>query len=204
MFFGKSLELLGMVGFNIFLGMTLTVTFLGGDGNNAPTRLTEATVSNFVKDMTEVALGKNPAPDEKNLALDQYAITTWLMRHVNEDSQFLANVNITQPNGMNRQETLQMNRLDYISQVLKDNKAVKSREADLHVEYVRIDAGGKGASVVFTSMEKARLPIPSENGSYEIPVTGTSYCEQKLVIEDTIIKVSSSSCTSNVSLSENF
>ena len=203
MFFGKSLELLGMVGFNLFLGMTLTVTFLGG-GDNAPTRLTEANVSAFVKDMTEVALGKNPASDEKAVSFDQYAITTWLMRHMDEDSKFQAHINISQPNGLSRQEKLDMNRLDYISQVLKDNKSVKSREANLHVEYVRVDAGGKGASVVFTSMEKARMPVPSENGGYEIPVTGTSYCEQKIVIEDAVIKVSASTCTSNVSLSENF
>ncbi len=193
-----------MVSFNIFLGMTLTVTFLGQNSESAPTRLTEANVSAFVKEMTNVTLGKNPDPEQTGTVLDQYGITTWFMRHLNEDSTFQASINISQPNGLNRQEKLDMNRLDYISQVLKDNKSVKSREATLHVEYVRIDAGGKGASVVFTTMEKARVPVPSENGGYEIPVTGTSYCEQKIVIQDTLIKLSTSNCTSNVSMSENF
>lgn len=196
--FGKSLELLGMAGFNVFLGLTLTVTFLNQNGGKAaPNRLTEERVSMFVTEMTDVALGKNPE-------LDQFAVTTWLMKHLDDDSLFLTNMNIAKPDGNETQEKLEMNRMDYISHVLKDNKAVKNREATLHIEYVKIEEGGKTALVVFTSREKASVPVSSDGHEYEIPISGTSYCEQKITMRDTVIKVSSANCTTNVRMAEGF
>lgn len=198
MFMGKSLELLGMAGFNAFLGLTLTVTFLSQhDGKDGPTRLTEARVSTFVAEMTDVALGKHPD-------LDQYGITTWFMKHLDENSKFSTNMNIAKSDGQESQEKMEMGRMDYISHVLKDNKAVKNREATLHIEYVKIGEGGKSASVVFTSMEKASVPVKRDDQEYEIPITGTSYCEQQLVLQDTTIRVTGVSCTTNVRMTENF
>ena len=197
MFTGKSLELLGMAGFNVFLGLVLTTTFLNQNSDNAPRRLTEASVSGFVTEMTDVALGKKAD-------LDQYGMTTWLMKHLDENISVMTNMNITQPNGETREENLQMGRMDYISHILKDNKAVKDREASLHIEYVNIEQGGKTASVVFTSQEKANVPMVSEGGEYMIPITGTSYCEQTLSLRETTIIVSSANCTMNVSMAGSY
>ena len=194
---GRSLELLGMASFNVFLGLVLTVTFLNQNGNEKPSRLTEARITEFVTEMTHIALGNNPQ-------LDQLGITTWLMDHLEENSSFSNNMNVLQANGQTREEKLEMNRMDYISHVLGEIKTVKSREANLHIEYIKIEESGKGASVIFTSMEKGRIPVVNEDTSYEIPVSGTSYCEQKIILDKKIIKVSNATCTTNVSMTESY
>lgn len=193
----RSLELLGLACFNTFLGLTLTVTFMSQNGGKTPSRLTETSVTNFITEMTDVALGKKPD-------LDQYGITTWFMDHIDDSGKFITTMNISQPTGENKQETLEMNRMDYISYILKDIKTVKTRESTFNVEYVKIDEGGKSASVVFTNMEKASVPISDKDGEYMIPVTGTSYCEQTLALRGSTIKVSNSTCTTNVSMSESY
>ena len=194
---GKSLELLGMASFNVFLGLVLTTTFLNQNSDSSPRRLTEASVTHFVTEMTDVALGKKAD-------LDQYGMTTWLMKHLDENISVTTNMNITDQNGMAREESLQMGRMDYISHILKDNKAVKDRQATLHIEYIKVEEGGQDASVIFTSQEKANVPMASEGGDYVMPISGTAYCEQKLALREAIITVSASHCTMNVSMSESY
>lgn len=194
---GRSLELMGMASFNVFLGLVLTVTFLSQNGSDKPTRLTEDGISTFIQEMADVAQGKRPE-------LDQYGITTWFMDHIEDQSRFTATVNISQPNGTDNQRTLDMDRMNYISHVLQELKMVQERESRLNIEYVKINDDGRTASVVFTSLEKGRMPVADQGTEYTIPVTGMSYCEQKIALRNAVMKVSGGTCTTNITLSESF
>lgn len=193
----RSLELLGLASFNVFLGMILTVTFITQGGQPQSARLTEENVSKFIQEMTNTALGLKPG-------MDQYATTMWFMDHLSETSAFKTNINIAQANGGTREATLEMGRMDYISQILKDQKAVQKRETQVNVEYVKIGENGQDASVIFTSIDKGVIPMTTEAGSYEMPVSGTSYCEHKLGIRNNKIVVSGGTCTTNVNASQSY
>ena len=193
----RSLELLGLVSFNVFLGMILTVTFISQGGQPSSSRLTEENVSKFIHEMTNTALGLKPG-------MDQYTTTMWFMNHLSESSAFKTNMNISQANGSTREATLEMGRMDYISQILKNQKSVQKRESRINVEYVKIDENGRDASVIFTSIDKGVIPMTTEAGSYEMPVSGTSYCEHKLGIRDNRIVVSGGTCTMNVDASQSY
>ncbi len=187
----KTAELLGLAGFNVFLGMMLTVTFLGEGGKPQATRMTEASVSAFINDMTNTALGLKPD-------MDQYATTMWFMDHLSETSTFKTSTNIEQADGKIREASAEMSRMDYISNILKEQKTVQKRESQIKIEYVKLEDEGKLASVIFTSVESGVIPMSSEAGSYEVPVRGTSFCEHKLVFKDRKIVVSGGSCTTNI------
>lgn len=193
----RSFELLGLASFNVFLGMILTVTFISQGGQPKSGRLTEENVSKFIHEMTNTALGLKPG-------MDQYATTMWFMDHLSENSAFKTNMNIAQAHGGTREATMEMGRMDYISQILKDQKAVQKRETHINVEYVQIAEGGQNASVIFTSIDKGVIPIATEAGSYEMPVSGTSYCEHKLGIKNNKIVVSGGTCTTNINAAESY
>lgn len=194
---GKSVELLGMACFNVFLGMILTVSFVSQATKNGPSLLTEASVSDFVSEMTNVSWGKKAD-------MDQYGITTWFMDHIVDSGTFTNTINISQPNGEDSQQVLEMDRMKYISQVLQEMKAVQNHHGQLNIEYVKIDDGGQSASVVFTSLERGDMPVASEGTEYTIPVTGMSYCEQKIILQGKLMKVVNGTCTTNVTLTESF
>lgn len=193
----RSLELLGLASFNVFLGMILTVTFISQGGQPKSARLTEENISTFIQEMTNTALGLKPG-------MDQYATTMWFMDHLSESSAFKTNMNIAQANGGTRESTLEMGRMDYIGQILKDQRTVQKRESHVTVEYVKIADNGQDASVIFTSIEKGVIPMSTEAGSYEMPVSGTSYCEHKLGIRNNKIVVSGGTCTTNVNASQSY
>ena len=192
---GKSLELLGLASFNVFLGLVLTTTFLSRNNEQSPSRLTEASVSAFVEEMNRVSAGAMPESDS-------YSVTTWLMSHVDENSKFTTNMNISPANGEPREEKMEMGRMDFIGHVLQEMKAVQNRESSVHIEYVRVEDSGTTASVVFTNMEKGEVPYANEGEEYMIPVTGTSYCEQQLALKNKVIMVTGGVCTSNVSMAQ--
>lgn len=194
---GRSLELMGMASFNVFLGMVLTVTFLNQGGGNKPSRLSEESVSAFIQEMAEVAHGKKEG-------LDQYGITTWFMDHIDDNSLFTATVNIAQANGDENQQTLEMNRMNYISHILQEIKGVQERESHLNIEYVKINEDGRTASVIYTSIDKGRMPVADQGTGYTVPVTGMSYCEQKVALRNATMKVSGGNCTTNITVAESF
>lgn len=187
----RSLELLGLASFNLFLGMILTVTFISQGGQPKSPRLTEENVSAFIHDMTDTALGLKPG-------MDQYATTMWFMDHLSEASTFKTNMNIEQAQGGTRAETVEMGRMDYIGQILKDQKAVQKRESHVNIEYVKIEEDGNSAAAVFTSIEKGMISMTSDAGTYEMPVRGTSFCEHRLALRNKKIVVSGGTCTTHV------
>lgn len=192
----RTFELLGLASFNVFLGMVLTVTFIGQSGGKPQaTHMTEASINNFVRDMNNVALGLKPD-------MDQYATTMWFMDHLSETSTFKSNTHIEQADGRTREATNEMGRMDYISNILKEQKSVQKREATVNIEYVKIAEEGKAASVIFTSVESGMIPYATEAGSYEVPIRGTSFCEQDLIFKDQKIIVSGSKCTTNIDARE--
>jgi|GEM_PF-1461439 hypothetical protein len=194
---GKSLELLGLAGFNVFLGMVLTVSFLNGNSDSSPSRLTETSVQAFVTEMDRVNLGTDPA-------MDSYSVTTWMMDHLDENSKFIINTNIAPANGEPREENVELGRMEYISHVLLEMKTMRDRESNVHIEYVKIDETGQTASVMYTNMEKGNIPYQNEGEEYMMPVSGTSYCEQQLALKDKVIRVLGTTCTSNVSLAQTY
>lgn len=194
---GKSLELLGLAGFNVFLGMVLTVTFLNNQNDQSPSRLSEASISSFVTEMDRVNLGTDPS-------MDSYSITTWLMEHLDENSVFLININISPANGEPREEQVELKRMEYISHILQEIKTMRDRESSVHIEQVKIDETGQTASVIYTNMEKGNIPYASEGGEYMMPVAGTSYCEQQIALRDKVIVVTGTTCTSNVTMAQTY
>lgn len=187
----KTFELLGLAGFNVFLGMMLTVTLFDKGEQPKASRMTEASINAFINDMTHMALGLKPE-------MDQYATTMWFMDHLSETSKFKTNTNIEQADGRIREARAEMGRMDYISNILKEQKTVQKRATQVKVEYVKIEDEGKMASVIFTSEESGMIPLNSEAGSYEVPVRGTSFCEHQLEFKDHKIIVAGGTCTTNI------
>lgn len=194
---GKSLELLGLASFNVFLGLVLTVTFLNNDGDKTPSRLTETSVSAFVHEMNKIRLGQDPAADS-------FAVTEWLMEHIDETSKFIITSNLTPLNGMPVEEKSELGRMEYISNALKEMKAIQARESNLNIEYVKIDETGMNASVIYTNMEKGNVPYNNEGTEVMMPVAGTSYCEQKVALRNKVIVVTGTACTSHVSIAQTY
>ncbi len=196
---GKSLELLGLASFNVFLGLVVTITFLNQNGGKpaGATHLTEAGVSSFINEMTAISLGQKPE-------MDQYGVTTWFMDHIDEAGKFVSTINIARPDSTEEQKVLEMDRMNYISHVLTGLKSVQDRKANVQIEYIKIEEGGKLASVIFTNTEQGSMPVSNEGGDFMIPVTGTSYCEQKIVLQDKKMKVSGATCTTNVNISNGY
>lgn len=193
----KTFHLMGLASFNVFLGLILSVTFISQGGQAKAPHLTEEIVSHFIQEMTDTALGVKPG-------MDQYATTMWFMEHLSEDSAFKTNMNIAQANGGSQESTIELRRMDYIGQILKDQKTVQKRENHLNIEYVKIDPNRQDASVIFTSIDKGVIPMTTEAGSYEMPVSGTSYCEHRLSLKKDKIVISGGTCTTNVIAAQSY
>lgn len=135
----RILELLGITTFNIIAATTLAATFLG-DAETKPaaiTALTKENVSALVADMANIAAGRGGGRSD-------YDLINFMMDHLTENSLYQATINYDlDEKDDNKQETLEMQRMDYISHVMKEQKALDDRESVVNVEYVEIAKDGK-------------------------------------------------------------
>lgn len=204
---GKTLELLGLAGFNVFIALILSVTFLGKSArapDESVSALTKSHIETFINDVTQISGGLRED-------MDSYGIADYLMNHIAEDSVFSSRIEyqvegFDQPFIGEDGQELEMGKLDFIGHILEGIKVLDHHEAAVRIEYIEIDGAGQSAMVTTTSHERGIMPVDdgTEQGRM-IPVTGVSYCEQRLVLsEKKIIQMAGATCQTSISVTESF
>lgn len=195
---GKSFELLGMMAFQTFLLLIVSVSIMATSKEKTQKELTRATVENFIHELSDITGGRNKD-------IDAYGVTEYLMTHLSQDGEYKTLMSINEDRLRNiPEEEIVMDKLEYISNVLQGLKSIEQHKAEIQIEHVDITPDGKEARVYLTNYEEGNMPVPNEDGSYDIfPMAGTSYCEQVLTLTaKKTIQLSSESCTTDISFIE--
>lgn len=194
---GKSFELLGLAAFNIFIAIILSTTILSGSGKVKT--LTEANVENFITEVSEVSGGLRQD-------MDSYSVTHFFMNHIAEDGKFTSQIEYIMPDMPSSTRTLEMDKLNFISYVLEGMKVMTRHESAVEIEYIKIADNGKRAKVMTTNYERGVMPIDDGMGEARmVPVTGTSYCEQDVILSGkNIIQMEAASCSTNIDFSDSY
>jgi hypothetical protein len=201
-FFGKSLELLGLATFNIFVAIIMSATFLSGGGKkDVVSALNEENIEKFINDVSDISNGKT--------AMDTYAITSYLMDHVADSGSFKTKLEYTMQDGTSDQRTLEMDKKDFISgilQGLQNNKNITQHETKVRIEYIKIADGGKRAEATTTTYERGMMEMPDDAGQSALtPIDSVSYCEQTFALsEKKLIQMSVATCTTSINFSSEF
>ena len=196
---GKSLELLGMAAFNVVLAMILFSAFIK---DAAPplsvSQLTEANVTSFIEDVSAISGGMKED-------MDSFAITTFLMDHISDDSRFSTILKYRIDDGED-EEQMDMGKMDFISYVLKGQETMDRHESRVDIDYIKITGGGRSAHVVTTTRERGMIMAFNDFGDEStVPVVGTSYCEQELVLSDKkMIQMKEADCTTYMEISDGY
>ncbi len=195
---GKSVELLGLAAFNIFIAIILSATFLT-NSSAAVNALTESNVSTFITEVAAVSGGQRHD-------MDSYSITSYFMSHISENGLFTSTIEYSLPDMDSSSRTLEMDKMNFISHVLQGMKAMEKHEAAVKIEYIKIADNGKSASVMTTNYERGVMPVEDGMGDARmVPVTGTSYCEQELVLSaKNVIQMATANCSTNIDFSDTY
>lgn len=198
---GKSIELLGLAAFNVFLAMILSVTFLSGAEEAGVNKLTEERVKNFIHEVSAISNG------ERN-DMDSFAITEFFMKHIADDSLFRSTVRFDtsgNSSGSSGARELEIDKMSYISQTLKGLHQMNRHETEVVIDFVEIQEDGQKAIVITTNYERGLMPVDDGFGDVKtVPVTGTSYCEQTLVLKTGNIQMAGAKCMTDLQFAEAF
>lgn len=194
---GKSLELLGLAAFNVFLALILSVTFLSNASPEKINTLTEASVEDFIHEVSKISNGERAD-------MDPYSITAFFMNHISEDGQFISKMRYSIPDMPTDERTLEMDKMNFISHTLQSMNTMNRHETLVKVEYIKIEDEGRTATVMTTNYERGMLPVDDGFGEASLmPVQGTSYCEQKLVLNNKrVMQMAGANCTTDIVFSE--
>ena len=196
---GKSVELLGLAAFNVVIALILSATFLT-TAEKSVNKLTEANVESFLTEVTEVSGGMRED-------MDSYSVTEYFMKHLAEDSKFVSRIEYALDNeDLNSERTLEMDKLNFISHVLQGMESINKHETAVEIEYIEIADNGRRARVTTTNYERGIMPVADAFGEAQMmPVTGTSYCEQELVLnKKNIIQMAQANCNTNIDILDAF
>jgi hypothetical protein len=195
---GKSFELLGMMAFQTFLAIIIGVALLASAKEEVIGNLTPENVEQFVHEMAEVMDGTDP--DHK----DGFNITEYLMTHVAQDGTFKNNTTYAYEDYDPQEEEMVMDKMNYIANIIKSTGKIVAHEKSVRVEHVEISETGKEATVLISSYEQGRMPLPYYEGTdTTIPMSGTSFCEHKLnLTEENIIQLTEAECSTDINFIE--
>ena len=193
---GKSLELLGLASFNILIALVLSVTFLSHAGGKMD-RLTEAGVTDFITEVSEISSGKRKD-------MDTYSVTAYFMDHIAQDGMFKTTLRYSIPEMPDDVRLMEMDKMNFISHTLQGLQTMADRETLVKVDFVQIENDGKSAAVTTTNYERGMMPVDDGSGTVNMmPVQGTSYCEQKVILNDKrIMQMAGATCTTDIAFSE--
>ncbi len=198
---GKSVELLGLAALNIIVAMVLSVTFLAKTDAAAVSvsALTKDNVQQFITETVAVSGGQRED-------MDDYGITTYFMSHIADHGQFISTIEYDMPDMPSSARTLEMDKMNFISHVLQGKEAMNRHETAVQIEYIEIAANGKSAMVTSTNYERGVMPVQDAMGEARmIPVTGTSYCEQEIVLsQKNIIQMAKADCSTNIDFADSY
>ena len=196
---GKSFELLGMAAFNIMVAIILSTTFLTGASPETVNALTQENVEGFVSKVADITSGKNED-------IDQFTITEYLMTHINDDGVFVSKINYGMADMMDNEHDLEMDKMTYISHTISGLKSMQKHETAVRIEHIEIADNARSATVTTTNYERGIMPYDDGFGDPRmIPVVGTSYCEQRLVLSTgNIIQMAGADCNTNIDFNDQY
>ncbi len=197
----KTVELMGLATFNIFVALTLSATVLsGGKDDGSIKTLTEENITAFVNDVAAVSGGLKTEMDEHN-------IVEYFLAHMTENGRVKAAISYSLPQeGEEQKRDMDMGRMEYISYILQGLKAMKKHETKTRIDYIKVADDGQSAHVVTTNYERGMMPTQDAFGDDTmVPVLGTSFCEQQIVLNgDKIIQMDGAECTTTINFEESF
>ncbi|MCB1555944.1 MAG: hypothetical protein KDJ15_01385 [Alphaproteobacteria bacterium] len=191
---GKTLELLGMMAFNVTLILVASAALLNKASPAAApiSFLTEENITAFVREVTAVSGGES--------GRDAYSVTEFLIDHIAADATFKAVVKYDMPGDGTQEEVLSLEKMDFIGRVLEGQKTMQNHQSDVTLEYAVIAPDGKTARIMTTSRENGGLPTTDPFGdSVVVSVGSTSYCEQGLSLDESgHIQIKIADCTTYI------
>ncbi|MCB9988555.1 MAG: hypothetical protein H6868_04370 [Rhodospirillales bacterium] len=197
---GKSFELLGMAAFNVMLAVILSATFFHKvSPTDAVQTLTEANVDYFIREVSAISSGEKED-------MDSYKITSYFLKHINDDSQFVTVLKYAMDGGDPEEQSMEMGKMDFISHILQGQKAMDRHETAVTVEYIKISDDKKSAKVITQIRERGLMPTLDDFGEQTlVPVTGVSYCDQVVSLnDDHDIQMDGAECTTYMDINHEY
>jgi hypothetical protein len=187
---------MGLVTVNVIIAMTLSATVLKPRIDNTIVILTDNNIAQFIEDFARVTSGLD--------ARTKHHIAEYLVSHLDENGTFRTELNYKTPDGRRNESEMEMNRMEFISHVLKGLDSMARHETETRIEYVKLQEDKKSAQVIVTNYERGILPYDDNMGNIaQIPVLGTSHCEQTLSLsKDGKIKINDANCMSYINFED--
>ncbi|MBI4030902.1 MAG: hypothetical protein HY370_04445, partial [Proteobacteria bacterium] len=189
-----------LITFNVFIALILSVTFLsrtGAGSASIPDRLTEPYVVRFIEEFAAITGGQRTD-------MDSYALADYFMDHLSKEIRFTTTLRYSIPDQPEEKRTLEMDRATFIGNVMQGQRTIDKHETKVRIEYIDIADDEKSATVLVTNYERGLMPVDDGAGNEVImPVQGTSYCEQKLSLDENfLIRLDDAICTTDIVFSE--
>lgn len=153
--------------------------------------LTEHHVRDFITEFSAMTTGNSAtAPD----------LSAFMLRHISDSAHFETAMSLSMPDGGQQENNLSMDKLTYIDNTLKEKGQLKDNSTNIDIEYIDIGADNRHAYVVTTMQKSGTLPTADQDGNIvDIPLTGTTYCEQHMTLgDDGLIRLTDSVCDAQV------
>lgn len=129
-------------------------------------------------------------------------ISAFMLKHIDESALFKSSAVYTLPDGEEKQDQIEMDKLAYIENTIKEQQSLTTKEIAMNIEYIHIDDNKKSAQVVTTVRKRGTLPLEDDFGDIvEVPLIGLTYCEQSLQLNDeAVIQMTDTNCSARMSL----
>ncbi len=172
-----------------FLVLFSAVCLLAGV---AHAQLTEANITEFVHETTEITSGKS-------VDLSPEEIQDYLEKHLHKNARFKSTMKYNIPGYPAQEADIKLKKAEFIESIAKGTNSVDSYENEITIENIRISKDKTRATLKTKSFETGSMPIATEGGAEEyVPIEGASSCDQILMFKKKTIQMYSAICVTEI------
>jgi hypothetical protein len=156
-----------------------------GDGrSDFISRLDENNIAAFINDVERVVKTGAATMSAQDMA-------DYFNNHIAEKAVFASTMKYEMPGYPAQESVMQIGKVEYINGIIGGAGLMKSYEHSVEIKDVEIGNGGRSAKVTTVISEKGEMPWPRDGKPaadsaapdlVPMPVSGTSTCEQTIVI----------------------
>lgn len=160
-------------------------------------RLTDAQITAFIEEMSEMSSGKN---------LDYSAsdIAAFLEMHLHPEARFKSEMEYVVPGHPAQTKSMALNKAEFMDSVSAGAAALEGYENRVTIGSIKISKDKRKATVQTRGIENGSMQVADESGMIQsVPVEGLSDCQQIIMLnDDDIMQIYNANCKTTINFTE--
>lgn len=179
--------------FTFFVLFAALLAYSPAYSQDTYSKLNESNIKNFINLTSKITSGSDSGMTQEEVAL-------YLDTHLDKKARFKSTMQYNIPGHPPQETSMSLDKKEFIKSIEDGAKSVTDHKYEININNIDISKDGKKATVQTSGFETGIMPIVAEGVEQNVPVEGSSDCNQVISLSKKgVIQMQSAQCITVIS-----